>query len=183
MENVINEGLSYLGAIVASGPIQTTLLILKALFIALGIVLLFFAVKYLFKSGILKDKKRNYLWYFDTEKEKAAAGKDEWHHTWGRIHDRIHSATNDTDATWAVLEADALFGVALEEKGFGGENLTERLSYMTPSDLRNLADVLAAHRQAEAVRSGGTLSIPLEEARRYIDAYHKALLELGILTH
>ena len=72
MENVINEGLSYLGAIVASGPIQTTLLILKALFIALGIVLLFFAVKYLFKSGILKDKKRNYLWYFDTEKEKAA---------------------------------------------------------------------------------------------------------------
>lgn len=87
------------------------------------------------------------------------------------------------EASWrlAVIEADKFFEQVLRRLGYSGENFSERLNQVHPTDIENINDVWDAHRVRNSLSHDVNFKLSEGEAKKAIAAYEKAMKDLEVM--
>jgi len=99
---------------------------------------------------------------------------------WKKIEERLDTGF-EAEAKLALIEADSLLNEALNRLGYPGESLGERLDKITTDILSNLDEVHLAHKIRNNIIHDPTYKLNLEEAKKTLSIYEKALIDLGAL--
>jgi hypothetical protein len=99
---------------------------------------------------------------------------------WQKIKERLDIGS-EPEAKLAFIEADSLLDEALKEQGYAGESLGERLEKLTVDILPNLTQVQEVHKIRNNIIHDPTYKLNLEEAKKALAIYEKALINLDVL--
>lgn len=100
---------------------------------------------------------------------------------WKEIKKRLDSE-NPSDWKMAIISADSLMDEILENIGYEGKTMNERLKIIEPSDFDNLKNVWEAHRVRNKIaHEWESFELTKEEAKSVIEKYEQALKELRYL--
>lgn len=101
---------------------------------------------------------------------------------WQVVLDHINS---ENPAEWklAILEADNMLDEILEDQGYFGETVAEKLKAMTPSRIASYDDVWDAHKVRNQIAHGGAIDMELTKktARDTVTKFGNAFKDLGYL--
>ncbi len=155
----------------------TTLLIVKIIFIIFSLFFFGFIIFALVKTLWLRRLIYWDLQEFFTFRPYGIRKIDK---QWLKIKGRLDTGL-EGEYKLAIIEADLLIDDILKKMGYGGETLGERLSKLTTVSLPNLETVKEAHKSRNNIVHDPDYRLPLDEARRTIEAYEKALTDLQAL--
>lgn len=153
------------------------LLVLRTFFIILSLFLIGFIIFALIKTSWLKRlviwDVYEFLTYRPFEKRKAEK-------EWKKIKNKL---TAEMESEWklAVIEADKLADSYLSQMGFEGANLGERLKKLDVSQIPNIEEVQEAYKIRSNIIHDPTYNLSLEEAKKVLEIYEKALIDLHVL--
>ena len=99
---------------------------------------------------------------------------------WEKIKERLGTGS-EPEAKLALIEADSLLDEALKDQGYAGESLGERLEKLTVDILPNLAKTQEVHKIRNNIIHDPTYKFNLEEAKKALGVYQKALTNLDAL--
>ena len=153
------------------------LLIIKILFIIFTLLLLGFIIFALLKTTWLK---KLIIWDWLEFLTYRPFGLRKIEKEWQKIKRRLET---EMESEWklAVIEADKIMDDILNRMGFGGKSLGERLGKLTAVSLPNIEEVKEAHKIRNNIIHDPTYRLSLEEAKRVIAIYEKALTDLQAL--
>jgi len=101
---------------------------------------------------------------------------------WQVILEHVNS---ESPAEWkiAILEADNMLDEVLEDMGYVGDTLAEKLKTMSRTKIASYDDVWNAHRVRNEIAHGGAIDmdLPKKTARDTVAKFEKAFKELGYL--
>lgn len=100
---------------------------------------------------------------------------------WKQIDKKIES---DNVEEWeeAIVLAGGIFDEIFSRLGFHGENLSEKLKHIEPSDFESLREVWEASEiQNKIIKDTTAFSITKEKAKEVLEKYKKGLKELGYI--
>ena len=101
---------------------------------------------------------------------------------WQVVLDHVDS---ENPAEWklAILEADNMLDEILEDQGYFGETVAEKLKAMTPSRIVSYDDVWDAHKVRNQIAHGGAIDMELTKktARDTVTKFGNAFKDLGYL--
>ena len=101
---------------------------------------------------------------------------------WQVILDHVNG---DNPAEWkmAILEADNILDEVLEDQGYIGETVAEKLKTMSPTRIASYNDLWDAHKLRNDIAHGGSIDMDLTQkmARDAIAKFENAFRELGYL--
>lgn len=101
---------------------------------------------------------------------------------WQVVLDHVNS---ENPAEWklAILEADNMLDEILEDQGYVGETVAEKLKVMTPSRIASYDDIWEAHKVRNQIAHGGAIDMELTKktARDTIAKFENAFKDLGYL--
>ncbi|MBI5078139.1 MAG: hypothetical protein HZB11_02095 [Candidatus Yonathbacteria bacterium] len=113
----------------------------------------------------------------DIESEEAKARQVQW-----EIILKHMGSENHAEWKLGILEADNILDELLEERGFRGETLGDRLKFAEAKGLKTLNDAWEAHKaRNKIVHEEATSPLNKRDARKIIDLYEKVFKELGYL--
>lgn len=113
----------------------------------------------------------------DIESEEAKARQVQW-----EIILKHMASENQAEWKLGILEADNILDELLEERGFRGETLGDRLKFAEAKGLKTLNDAWEAHKARNTiVHEEATSPLNKRDARKIIDLYEKVFKELGYL--
>lgn len=150
------------------------LLVIKMIFLFFTAVFLGFTIIALVKTTWLK---RLILWDLKEFLTFRPYGLKKLTKEWGKIKKRLDTGL-ESEAKLAVIEADSLLDVALKRMRYPGESLGERLDKLTVDTLSNLEGAREAHRIRNNIIHDPTYKLEIEEAKKVLAVYEKALIEL-----
>jgi len=153
------------------------LLVLKIIFIVISLILLGFIIFGLFKTTWLKQL---IIWNLQEFLTYRHFGLRKIEKEWQKIKGRLVS---ELESEWklAVIEADKIMDNILSQMGFKGASLGERLDKVTFAYLSNIEELREAHKIRNNIIHDPTYKLSLEEAKRVITIYEKALTDLQAL--
>ena len=94
----------------------------------------------------------------------------------------ILESPNESDWRMAIIEADTMLDELLQERGFTGETLGERLKAAESSGFATLQSAWDAHTTRNQIaHAGSEFPITQVEARRVIKIYESVFEELGAI--
>jgi len=97
-----------------------------------------------------------------------------------KIMERLKSQ-NEDEAKLAIIEADDLLNVTLDEIGYKKEEtLGKKLDGINTDTLPNLEEVIGAHKIRNDIVHYPVYRLDLQEAKRVLFVYEKALLDLEL---
>lgn len=100
---------------------------------------------------------------------------------WKIVLNHLASA-NPAEWKLAILEADNMLDEILEDNGYQGESLGEKLKSMNPGELKSYQDVWDAHKvRNQVAHEGSAMDFSRKIARDTINKYEKVFKELGYL--
>lgn len=99
------------------------------------------------------------------------------HKKWNKLLERIKSG-DERDLRLAVIEADSMVDEIFKEHGHPGKDMGERLKSIHPSEIDNINDLWEAHKIRNRLAHEADFHLPVEEAKRIIEIYHKTIEEL-----
>jgi uncharacterized membrane protein len=89
---------------------------------------------------------------------------------------------NPNDWKLAIIECDILLDKALQELGYAGTTLGERLRSVSPTAVRSLDDAWQAHRiRNQIAHEGADFVLTSKLARETVVQYERVLTELGVI--
>lgn len=98
---------------------------------------------------------------------------------WRDVQTHIQSA-NPNDWRLAIIEADILLEEALQERGYAGNTIGERLKSASPQQLPSIDDAWKAHRvRNEIAHAGSDFVLTQKVAQVTILQFERALKDLG----
>ncbi|MFZ2303689.1 MAG: hypothetical protein WAV98_02795 [Minisyncoccia bacterium] len=101
---------------------------------------------------------------------------------WQVVLDHVNS---ESPAEWkiAILEADDILGEILEDQGYVGETVAEKLKTMSRTKIASYDDIWEAHKVRNEIAHGGAIDMDLSKkmARDTIAKFGNAFKELGYL--
>lgn len=101
---------------------------------------------------------------------------------WQTVLDLVNS---ENPAEWklAILEADNMLDEILEEQGYLGETLADKLKAMTPTRIASYNEIWEAHKVRNQIAHGGAVEMDLTKkmARDAVVQFGNAFKELGAL--
>jgi len=153
------------------------LLFFKILFIFFSLLFLGFIIFALLKTTWLK---RLIIWDLQEFLTYRPFGVTKIVGKWQRIKKRLETGM-ESEAKLAIIEADSMLDGILDRMGFGGRTLGERLERLTAVSLPNIEEVKQAHKIRNSIVHDPTYKLDLEEAKKVISAYEKALTDLQAL--
>lgn len=153
------------------------LLALKILFIAFSCIFLIFIFSGLLKTSWLKWRLLADLVEFFTYRP---FGVKKLTKQWLAIAARLETGL-ESEYKLAVIEADSTFGDVLKAMGYGGETLGERLEKVTSAIVPNIEEVRQSHKIRNNIVHDPDYRLNLEETKKAITIYEKALIDLGAL--
>lgn len=97
----------------------------------------------------------------------------------------LEHITSENPAEWklAILEADNMLDEILEDKGYFGDTLADKLKAMSPTKIASYNDVWEAHKLRNQIAHGGAIDMELSKktARDAVANFGNAFKELGYL--
>ncbi|MDD5145007.1 MAG: hypothetical protein PHW72_02695 [Candidatus Pacebacteria bacterium] len=99
---------------------------------------------------------------------------------WAKLRARLESGS-EAEYKLAVLEADSMLDDTLKRLNYKGENLAERLNKLTAATLPSIEDVKEVHEIRNNIVRNPDFVLSLDETRRLLDIYERALTELQVL--
>ena len=156
---------------------EGTLLIVKIVFILISLYLLVWIVVLLFKTQwfhlrFLGDVE-GCVGYRSVGFRKATK-------RWRRISRRLASG-KEKEYKLAVVEADRFLDEVLKKIGYQGETMTARLEQIAVSSLSSIDSVRQAHTIRNAIMHEPDYTVTLDEAKKVLGIYEKALREVEML--
>lgn len=153
------------------------LLVFKIFFIVFSLILVGFIIFVLVKTTWLK---RLIIWDLQEFLTYRPFGLRKIEKEWQKIKGRLES---EMESEWklAIIEADKIMDDILNRMGFGGVSLGERLGKLTAVSLPNIEEVRQVHEIRNNIIHDPTYRLSLEEAKRVITIYEKALTDLQAL--
>lgn len=113
----------------------------------------------------------------DIEREIAQARQVQW-----EIILKHMGSENQAEWKLGILEADNILDELLEDRGYRGETLGDRLKFAETKGLKTLNDAWEAHKARNIiVHEEATSPLNKRDARKIIDLYEKVFKELGYL--
>jgi len=101
---------------------------------------------------------------------------------WQVVLDHVNS---ESPAEWkiAILEADDILDEILEDQGYVGETVAEKLKTMSRTKIASYDDIWEAHKVRNEIAHGGAIEMDLSKkmARDIIAKFGNAFKELGYL--
>jgi len=153
------------------------LLFFKILFIFFSLLFLGFIIFALLKTSWLK---RLIIWDLQEFLTYRPFGVTKIVGKWQRIKKKLEAGT-ESEAKLAIIEADSMLDDILDRMGFGGRTLGERIEKLTNVSLSNIEEVKKAHKIRNNIVHDPTYKLDLEEAKKVISTYEKALTDLQAL--
>jgi hypothetical protein len=152
-------------------------LILKFIFLALGLFYMVFII-----ISLLKTKWLRWLVIWDTIEYMTyrhyGLGKVEG--KWAKIKERLEVGT-EPEAKLAIIEAEGVLDGILKEMGYAGDNFSERLNKLTTDIIANLEDLKEAHQVRSNIVHDPSYHLEIKEAKNILDIYEETLTELHVL--
>jgi len=99
---------------------------------------------------------------------------------WAKISARLEGHS-DSEYKLAIIEADSLLNEILERINYKGETLGERLQKLTADTLPSIEEVWEAHKIRNNIVHDPDYKVTLDEAKKAITIYGKALQDLEAL--
>ena len=152
-------------------------LVIKTIFILTSLVFVGLIIFALIKTTWLK---RMIIWDLQEFLTYRPFGVSKVEGKWQKIKNRLESGI-ESEAKLAVIEADSMLDGILNRMGFGGRTLGERLDRLTAVSLPNIEEVRQAHKIRNNIVHDPTYRLDLEEAKKMISVYEKALTDLQAL--
>jgi len=153
------------------------LLVLKIIFIILGLIFFGYIIFALVKTSWLK---RMIIWDLQEFLTYRPFGVRRIVKEWRKIKAKLETGL-ESEYKLAVIKADAMLDNILMRMGFGGVTLGERLTKLTVVSLPNIEEVRQAHRIRNNIIHDPDYRLSLDEARRVVAIYEKALTDLQAL--
>jgi len=100
--------------------------------------------------------------------------------TWKKVLARLETGL-ESEYKLAIMEADSLLEDSLQRMGYRGENLEEKMNLLTPVIIPNLEEVKEVHRIRDSIVQDPDYKLSLDDAKKLIDIYEKALRNLQAL--
>jgi hypothetical protein len=153
------------------------LLVLKYLFLFFGFFFLGYTIWALLKTSWLKRAILIDLKEFLTYKPfytKIFLSK------WKKIEKRLESKI-ESEFKLAVIEADELLNKAMDEIGYQGKDLTEKLERITEEVISNLKELKEVRRIRDDIIEDPSYRLSEEEVKKILKVYEKALKDLQAL--
>lgn len=170
--------LSLLGSWIGITAIQNFFLSLQNTLAVLGI--LFFAGSVWATLKIWEIHHAEHEKYAPVHLEEIAAKEKSTQ--WQVVLNHVNS---ESPAEWklAILEADNMLDEILEEEGYEGETLADKLKAMSPTRIASYNEVWDAHKLRNEIAHGGAIDMELSKktARDAIAQFGNAFKELGYL--
>lgn len=160
-----------------SAPSGTGFFVVRIFFIVVGLLLLAAVLYFLRKTTFLKFL---ILWDLVEFLTYRPYGVKSMRKFWDKIVQRLETG-DVSEYKLAILEADDLVDSILKKMGYGGNNLEERLSLLSPVILPNIKAVEQAHRLRNSIVHDPDYHITLDEAKKTLEIYEKALRDLQAL--
>ena len=99
---------------------------------------------------------------------------------WAAIQSRA-AANQPQSLRLAVIEADTFVDRTLQELGFAGEHMADRLERFEKGDVKSLERVWRAHRLRSDLVHTPEVTLRETEAKQALDSYEDFLKEIGVL--
>ncbi len=97
----------------------------------------------------------------------------------------LNHVNSESPAEWklGILEADNMLGEILEDQGYLGETVADKLKAMSPSRITSYQELWEAHKVRNEIAHGGAIDMELSKktARDTITNFGKAFKELGYI--
>lgn len=167
-------------AVSGSEEVRSTLGFLRAVLIIASLVLALLITWLVRKANLIDGWKRKYYqWYRPSEPEKKIKKLGE---TWQVIGNLVESSFDQRSYRRAVLAADTVLYAVLNQFSFVGETVAEKLHHVTPAEIRNLGQLIQAHKTVATLRENTRAEVSQDRAQEIIKVYTSALQDLGSLT-
>jgi len=153
------------------------LLVLKIIFIILGLIFFGYIIFALVKTSWLK---RMITWDLQEFLTYRPFGVSKVVKDWQKVKAGLETGI-ESEYKLSVIKADKILDGTLNRMGFGGISLGERLDRLTTASLPNLEEVRAAHKIRNNVIHDPDYRLSLEDARKAIATYEKSLTDLQAL--
>ncbi|MFZ2072507.1 MAG: hypothetical protein WA101_02920 [Minisyncoccia bacterium] len=100
---------------------------------------------------------------------------------WSRVQNYINS-TNTSDWKLAIIEADTMLEGLMNQLGFQGENLGEKLKSADPKKYPTLTSAWEPHMVRNRIaHEGSDFELPFHEAKRVISSYEQIFKEFNYI--
>lgn len=153
------------------------LLLLKIIFLVFSLFFIGFIIFALIKTSWLKYLIIRDLQEFLTYRPFSLRRiEKEWQKIKGRLE-----IEHESEWKLAIIEADEIMDDILNQMGFGGTSLGERLTSLTAVSLPNIEEVKEAHQIRNNIIHDPSYRLTLVETKRIIAIYEKALTDLQAL--
>ena len=127
-----------------------------------------------------KEKIADKLEEIKMELNPPKPGEGKYDARWKEVAEHL---TSFREAEWkfAVIEADKIVETALQEAGFPGETIGERMTLISRDQLTSIDNLWQAHKLRNIIAHDPNHQVTYGEVRQAIEGYEKALRELGVL--
>ena len=151
--------------------------IARIVFIIISVLLFGFIIFGLVHTSWLR---RLILWDWQEFLTHRPYGVRKFYRQWQKIKQRLDAGL-ESEYKLAAIEADSVLDDILKKMGFAGETLAERLTKLTEATITNLPEVLEAHKTRNNIVHDPDFKLTLDETRRALEVYEKALTDLHAL--
>jgi len=153
------------------------LLVIKIIFLVVFAVLAIGIILFLSQSSFLKV---SYLMDVSEFFTYRPYGVRKLVGNWAKITRRLDAGL-ESEYKLAIIEADSVLDDILKKMGFAGETLGERLEKLSSASLSNIEEIREAHKTRNNIVHDPNYRLSLDEARKLISTYEKALVDLQAL--
>lgn len=160
-----------------TGNVHVIYLIIQILFIAVS---LFFLVSIIYTFFKTTWFRRYALWDFQEFITYRPYGVKKLSRQWLKTKARLNTGM-ESEYKLAVVEADSVLDETLSKMGFGGQSLGERLEKLSAVSLPNINEVKETHKARNNMIHDPNYRLNLDDAKKAIDVYEKALIDLQAL--
>ena len=171
----INDLISYL--ISPPPPFDQWFIIARIIFIAVSLFFLFWIIYFLSKTSWLQVSFIEDAVEFFTYQPLGAR---KFIKQWNKIKHRLEIGL-ESENKLAIIEADSIFNDVLERMGFVEETFEARIKHLTSDLLPNIEEILEAHKVRNNIVYDPNYQITLDDAKKIILIYEKALTDLQAL--
>ncbi len=162
---------------VLTPKISGWLLVIKIVFLAFSAFFAGYIIWALIKTTWLK---RIFLWDLKEFLTFRPLEKQKWAQEWEKIKKRLQ-LNLEAEAKLAIIEADGLLEEILKNMGYTQKSFEEKLTKLTPEILPNLQEIQMAHKLRDNIVHDPSYRLNLEEAKKVLAIYEKALEELEVI--
>ncbi len=100
---------------------------------------------------------------------------------WRKVLKRLETGL-ESEYKIAIVEADNMLNNSLNRMGYMGKTLGERLEKLASATMPNIDEVYQAHKLRNTIVRDPDYRLSQDDAKRTIDVYKKAFIDLQILT-